>query len=123
MSGPRVFRVADHLRPADGEPIRSVVHETADASVVAWIVKPGQRIIAHVHPHGQDTWTIVAGQGAHQTDASGATVPIAAGDIVIASAGEVHGVQHRHRSAGLRCGRQPRAGGLRAAVTPRLRCR
>ena len=92
MTGPRVFRVADHLRLADGEPVRSVVHETADASAVAWIVKPGQRIVAHVHPHGADTWTIVAGQGAYQTEASGASVPIAAGDIVIASSGEVHGV-------------------------------
>jgi len=36
MSHPRVFQVAQHLRANDGEPIRSVVHETADAAIVAW---------------------------------------------------------------------------------------
>ncbi len=31
----RVFQVADHRQPNDGEPIRSVVHETDLAAVVA----------------------------------------------------------------------------------------
>lgn len=92
MSQQRVFKVGDHLQPNEGEPIRSVVHATVDAAVVAWTVKPGQRISAHVHPHGQDTWTILAGEGAYQVDAAGSTVPIAAGDVVIAAAGSVHGV-------------------------------
>ncbi len=48
----RVFRIADHLQPNDGEPIRSVVHATQDAAIVAWTVKPGQRISPHVHPNG-----------------------------------------------------------------------
>jgi quercetin dioxygenase-like cupin family protein len=88
----RVFRTADHLQPNDGEPIRSVVHETVDAAIVAWTVKPGQRISPHVHPSGQDTWTVIAGVGDYQVDASGAMVQIAAGDIAVAPAGAVHGV-------------------------------
>ena len=88
----RVFHVADHLQPNDGEPIRSVVHETGDAAIVAWTVKPGQRISPHLHPIGQDTWTVIAGVGEYQVDASGATVRIAAGDIAVAPAGAVHGV-------------------------------
>lgn len=88
----RVFQVAGHLQPNDGEPIRSVVHETDDAAVVAWIVKPGQRISPHVHPSGQDTWTVIAGVGEYQIDASGATVRIASGDVAVAPAGAVHGV-------------------------------
>ncbi len=74
----RTFHVADHLQPHDGEPIRSVVHETADAAIIAWTVKPGQRISPHVHPSGQDSWTILAGEGDYQVDASGATVRISA---------------------------------------------
>ncbi len=44
MSTQRVFKVADHLQANDGEPIRSVVHATDDAAIVAWTIKPGQRI-------------------------------------------------------------------------------
>jgi quercetin dioxygenase-like cupin family protein len=86
----RVFQVAAYLQPNDGEPIRSVVHETDDAAIVVWTVKPGQRISPHVHPSGQDTWT--AGVGEYQLDATGVTVRIAAGDIAVAPAGAVHGV-------------------------------
>jgi quercetin dioxygenase-like cupin family protein len=88
----RVFHVVDHLQPSDGEPIRSVMDETNDAAVVAWTVKPGQRISPHVHPDGQDTWTVIAGAGDYQIDASGRTVRIAAGDVAVAPAGAVHGV-------------------------------
>jgi len=92
MSHDRVFQIAHHLQPHDGEPIRSVVSETTDAAIVAWTVKPGQRISPHVHPSGQDSWTVIAGEGLYQTDATGHTVPIAAGDIAVAPAGAVHGV-------------------------------
>ena len=94
MTPQRVFHVSDHLQPNEGEPIRSVVHATPDAAVVAWTVQPGQRISAHVHPHGQDTWTILAGEGAYQVDAAGSTVRIAAGDVVVAPTGSVHGVRN-----------------------------
>ena len=88
----RVVHVADHLQPNVGEPLRSVVHETADAAVVAWTVQPGQRISPHRHPDGQDTWTVIAGEGAYQVDTAGGTLPLVAGDIAIAPAGAVHGV-------------------------------
>lgn len=88
----RVFQVADHLQPNDGEPIRSVVHETDHVAFVAWTVKPGQGISPHVHPCGQDTWTVIAGVGEYQVDASGSTLRIAAGDIAVAPVGAVHGV-------------------------------
>lgn len=80
------------LQPHDGEPIRSVVHETADAAIVAWTVQPGQRIGAHVHPSGQDTWTVLEGEGEHQLDREGRTQHIQAGDVVVAPKGAVHGV-------------------------------
>jgi quercetin dioxygenase-like cupin family protein len=92
MSNQRVFKIADHLQANDGEPIRSVVHATDDAAIVAWTVKPGQRISPHVHPSGQDTWTILAGEGDYQVDAAGQTVRIASGDVVVAPVGAVHGV-------------------------------
>lgn len=92
MTSQRIFHSADFLHPADGEPIRSVVTETPEAVVVVWHVKPGQRIAAHIHPYGQDTWTVLSGEGEYQLDAERTSHPISAGDIVIAPPGSVHGV-------------------------------
>jgi quercetin dioxygenase-like cupin family protein len=88
----RIFKAADFLQPANGEPIRSVITESADAAIIAWVVLPGQSISAHVHPDGQDTWTILSGQGQYRVDANGNSAAIAAGDVVVAGRNEVHGV-------------------------------
>ncbi len=92
MSDQRLFRVRDFLQPHDGEPIRSVVHATDDAAVVAWTVMPGQRLSPHRHPTGQDTWTVLEGEGEYQLDGAGRTVSIKAGDVVVAPRGAIHGV-------------------------------
>ena len=92
MTSQRVFKVAEFLQPNDGEPIRSIVAESAHASIVAWFVKPGQRIAPHLHPHGQDTWTVLEGGGLYCLDSSDTTLPISAGDVVVAPARSVHGV-------------------------------
>jgi quercetin dioxygenase-like cupin family protein len=59
---------------------------------VAWHVKPGQRIPAHVHPDGQDTWTILSGSGEYLVLSTGETSAIAKGDVLLAHRREVHGV-------------------------------
>ena len=92
MSIERVFEVARFQQPADGEPIRSVITESEESAVVAWHVKPGQRLSPHVHPAGQDTWTILSGQGQYQMDAEGNTRTIGPGVVVVAHKGQVHGV-------------------------------
>lgn len=92
MASTRIFKSTDFFQPTEGEPIRSVVTETEHATVVAWYVKPGQTIAPHVHPHGQDSWTILSGQGTYYLDIIGTTTTIVAGDVVIAPIGCVHGV-------------------------------
>lgn len=92
MNTPRIFNSSKFFQPTDGEPIRSIVTESKDAVVVAWHIKPGQTIPAHNHPNGQDTWTILAGKGEYFLDKAGTTKPIAAGDVVVAYPGCVHGV-------------------------------
>ena len=92
MNPQRIFRSSDFLQPADGEPIRSVITETAEAVIVAWHIQPGQRLPAHVHPHGQDSWTLLSGTGQYQLEADGSSRPVRAGDVVIAPRGCVHGV-------------------------------
>jgi quercetin dioxygenase-like cupin family protein len=93
MNPTRIFDSAKFFQPTTiGEPIRSVITESPEATIVAWYIQPQQAIAAHLHPHGQDTWTILAGQGEYYLDRSGVTTPIATGDVVIAPTGSVHGV-------------------------------
>lgn len=92
MGAARIFKFADFVHRSEGEPIRSVVTQSPEVVVVAWQVEQGQRIAAHTHPHGQDTWTVLSGAGEYQTDASGSSCPIVAGEVVVAHVGEVHGV-------------------------------
>lgn len=92
MATTRIFNSSDFFQPTDGEPIRSVITESENAVVVAWYIKAGQEIPPHIHPNGQDTWTILAGRGAYYLDEAGTTKPIAAGDVVVAHTGCVHGV-------------------------------
>lgn len=92
MSNARIFTSSKFFQPNDGEPVRSVVTESEDAVVVAWYVKPGQEIAAHIHPNGQDTWTVLSGSGEYYLDRVGTRKSIVAGDIVVAHTGCVHGV-------------------------------
>lgn len=92
----RLFKSADFLQASAGDPIRSVVTQSAEAVVVAWYVQTGQRIAAHVHPQGQDTWTILSGAGFYQLDEQGSSSAITAGDVLVAPVGAVHGVFNPH---------------------------
>jgi quercetin dioxygenase-like cupin family protein len=94
MSDQRIFHSAHCFEPSDDEPIRSVVATTTDATIVAWHVKAGQTIKPHRHPAGQDTWIVLTGQGDYVINETGQTMPIQAGDIVIARTGDVHGLHN-----------------------------
>jgi quercetin dioxygenase-like cupin family protein len=88
----RIFASDEFFQPNTGDPLRTVVIESTDAVVVAWYLQPGQEIACHIHPHGQDTWTVLAGQGLYYLNPAGQTQLIQAGDVVVAPVGEVHGV-------------------------------
>jgi quercetin dioxygenase-like cupin family protein len=92
MNENRIFTSSKFFQPTDGEPIRSVMTESPEATIVAWYIQPQQKIPPHLHPHGQDTWTILAGQGEYYLDRAGTTKSISKGDVVIAPTGSVHGV-------------------------------
>jgi quercetin dioxygenase-like cupin family protein len=94
MAPTRIFNSAEFMQPTEGEgePIRSVITQSAEAVVVAWHVNPGQRIAAHVHPRGQDTWTVLSGSGQYQLEQDGKSKTISPGCVVVAHTGSVHGV-------------------------------
>jgi quercetin dioxygenase-like cupin family protein len=79
----RIFRIAEFLQPssAPNEPIRSVISNTSDSAVIAWHVSPGQTIKTHVHPQGQDSWTVLAGAALYEKG-NGERVRVQQGDVV-----------------------------------------
>lgn len=97
MTTPRHYVSSEFMQSSQGEPIRSVVTTSPHATVVAWHIEPGQRIAAHIHPHGQDTWTVLSGVGEYLLDTDGQVQTIAKGDVLVAHQGQVHGVlNHGH---------------------------
>lgn len=92
MDMPRIFESAKFFQPIEGEPIRSVITTSPEAVIVAWYIQSGQTISPHIHPQGQDTWTILSGKGRYYLDLEGKTQDIKAGDVVVAHTGSVHGV-------------------------------
>lgn len=89
----RIFSVAEYVQPSEGEPIRSVVLETRDSIIVVWHVHPGQEIAAHIHPHGQDTWTVLSGM-ADYFQGNGIVRALREGEIAVARPGQVNGARN-----------------------------
>jgi quercetin dioxygenase-like cupin family protein len=85
---------ADHFQAHPTAPVRRILSGSVEQAVVAWQVEPGQRIEAHRHPAGQDTWIVLEGEGLYQSDAEGTRTPVRAGQVVIAPPGAVHGLEN-----------------------------
>lgn len=90
----RIFPVAEFIRLSDDKPVKSVVLATEESTVAVWHVSPGQEIAAHIHPNGQDTWTVISG-AAEYYQGGGVVGRLKAGEIAIAKAGQVHGAINR----------------------------
>lgn len=90
----RIQAWAEHFRPDPVAPVRRILSGSPEQVVVAWQVEPGQRIEAHRHPAGQDTWIVLEGEGLYQSDAQGTRTPVRAGHVVIAPPGAVHGLEN-----------------------------
>jgi len=89
----RIFSVAEFIRPSDAGPVRSAVLVTEESAVVVWYVRTGQEIAAHVHPRGQDTWTVISGAAEYYQGGS-AVARLKAGEIAVAGPGQVHGAMN-----------------------------
>jgi quercetin dioxygenase-like cupin family protein len=86
----RIFSVSEIIRSSEGDPTRSVVLETEDSVIVVWHAHPGQEIVAHVHPHRQDTRNVLTGS-ADYYQGHGEVRKLKAGEVAGAKKGQVHG--------------------------------
>lgn len=92
--GGRIVEWVDHFQPHAEAPVRRILSESVEQVVVAWQVEPGQRLQAHRHPAGQDTWIVLEGEGLYQSDEEGTRTQVRAGQVVIAPPGAVHGLEN-----------------------------
>lgn len=89
----RIFNAVECSRPNPAGAERTVVHQTAEAALVIWHLLPGQDIAPHVHPAGQDTWVVLSGE-ADYVLGEGETRRIRAGEVAVATAGQLHGARN-----------------------------
>jgi quercetin dioxygenase-like cupin family protein len=69
-----------------------VLNEADHSRSTLWCLLPGQKIAPHVHA-GDHVWTVLEGTGNYLSE--GAEVqPIVPGTILVAPAGESHGVEN-----------------------------
>lgn len=89
----RVFTIEDFAKPDPKMVRRYVISQSEHAIVTGWSVLPGQGLKAHRHPEGQDTWVVLAGE-ADYLMGGGKSRKIKAGDVAIATTGQVHGARN-----------------------------
>lgn len=68
--------------------------ETDHSRTTLWCLLPGQRIEPHVHA-GDHIWVVLEGEGHFLSGA--AAQPLAPGKVLVAPAGEPHGVENTGR--------------------------
>jgi len=66
--------------------------QTDHSRSTLWCLEPGQRIEPHVHA-GDHIWTVFEGEGLYLSE-NAAPVPIGPGTVLVAPAGESHGVEN-----------------------------
>ncbi|PLY00801.1 MAG: cupin [Desulfuromonas sp.] len=69
-----------------------VLEETTHSRSTLWCLLPGQRIAPHIHA-GDHVWVVFEGAG-HYLSEGEAPQAIAPGTILVAPAGESHGVEN-----------------------------
>lgn len=69
-----------------------VLDETDHSRSTLWCLLPGQKIAPHIHA-GDHVWTVFEGSGNYLSEGADPQ-PIAPGIILVAPAGESHGVEN-----------------------------
>lgn len=70
---------------------RVPIYDCRNHELHLWRVTPGEWIYPHTHPHTDDIWYIVQGNGEYYSSAD-KTHSVGPGDLAFASPDEVHGI-------------------------------
>ena len=88
----RCYKLADVAKAGDVA-TKTVFYTTESTSGSVWVVKPGQEVVAHEHPAGDDFWVCVQGTGVFYP-AVGEEMPVERGDLIITGKGTCHGLRN-----------------------------
>ena len=77
---------------SDEKAQKVVLTEAAHARTTLWCLKPGQKIVPHVHA-GDHVWVVLEGTGQFLSDEA-APVAVQPGTILSAPAGISHGIEN-----------------------------
>ena len=69
-----------------------ILAETEHSRATLWCLMPGQKIVPHIHA-GDHIWSVFEGSGNYLSEGADPK-PIAPGTILVAPAGESHGVEN-----------------------------
>ena len=86
----RIFKLHE-MTPSKGSTSMELIFKTVNHELYLWRVIPQEWIYPHIHPHSDDIWYIVQGEGEYYITAQEKKT-VEAGDIATASPGEVHGI-------------------------------
>lgn len=85
----RIFKIVTML-PRKKNTYRELI-PTENHEIHLWRILPGEWIYPHTHPHNDDIWYIVQGEGDYYTTSQD-TERVRPGEITIATPGDVHGM-------------------------------
>jgi quercetin dioxygenase-like cupin family protein len=86
----RTFDIERFVRFSEEQAVVTDIAITEHASIAVWGVRPGQQVMAHTHPDGQDTWIMLRGELSYYLG-DGQRATVTAGQIDIAEPFQVHG--------------------------------
>jgi len=79
------------IMPGKGRTYKEPIYDCRNHEIHLWRVIPGEWIYPHTHPHTDDIWYIVQGNGAYYSTADEMRA-VAPGFLAFASPDEVHGI-------------------------------
>ena len=87
----RIFLWPDIQEFREEEATKRIFYETPNSVGAVWCMHPGQTLLIHSHEKADDIWIVIEGTADYYPEC-GEIVQIKAGDVVVARAGEKHGM-------------------------------
>lgn len=87
----RIFHWPDIQEFREEAATKRIFYQTPNTVGAVWCMKPGQSLPIHSHESADDIWIVIEGTADFYPEC-GMKVSIKAGDVVVARAGEKHGM-------------------------------
>lgn len=85
----RIFTLNTDVCFSDEESVVTEIVTNENSSIAVWGVRPGQKVEAHFHPAGQDTWVMLQGKLTYHLG-NGEKRTLSPGQLALAQPSQVH---------------------------------